>query len=317
MNRFIMVSLLLLTFAGLINAQDVPGVNVTPRGPGDLDVKEDQYSKLREKVTIDQKLGDSVPLDAPLLEHDGTPTSLGKILAGGKPVLLVPAYYRCRQQCNVVLMGIFDALKRVKFKPGQDFQVVVFSFDDEETPEIAGIKREEMMQVTGRPLKANSALQGVYDHRTVAEWHFTVAGKPVIEEVCSSIGYQFERDPRNGEVLHPAGVVFLTPEGKISHYRMGMNYAPWDLEKDLQLASDNGIGGVVDKLAFVCMKYDPHSGRYSVHVMRLVQAGAALTIVLLGGFIFGNRFFAGRVKARRSDSLFSKAKPVTDLGGAN
>ena len=54
MNRFIMVSLLLLTFAGLVNAQDVPGVNVTPRGPGDLDVKEDQYSKLREKVTIDQ-----------------------------------------------------------------------------------------------------------------------------------------------------------------------------------------------------------------------------------------------------------------------
>jgi cytochrome oxidase Cu insertion factor (SCO1/SenC/PrrC family) len=212
------------------------------------------------------------------------------------PVLLVPAYYRCRQQCNVVLMGIFDGLKRVKFKPGTDFEVVVFSFDEEESPEIAARKRDELMQVTGRPLKQNSVLQGVYDHRTVAEWNFTVAGKAAIDQICESIGYKFVRDPGNHELLHPAGVVFLTPEGVISHYRMGMNYAPWDLEKDLQLASDNGIGSLVDKLGFVCMKYDPQSGRYSVHVMRLIQAGAVVTILALGGFIFGNRFF-GRPKA--------------------
>lgn len=272
-------------------AQDAPALSKMPRGPGDLDLKEDQYSSLREKVTIDQRLGELVPLDAPLMEHDGSTTTLGKLLSLGKPVLLVPAYYRCRQQCNAVLLGVFDCLKRVKFKPGTDFQVVVFSFDEEETPEIAARKREEMMQVTGRPLKPNSVLQGVYDHRTVGEWHFTVAAKPVIDNLCGAVGYKFERDPRNNELLHPAGVVFLTPEGKISHYRMGMNYAPWDVEKDLQMASDNGIGGLVDKLGFVCMKYDPHSGRYSVHVMRLVQAGALVTILALGGFIFGNRFF--------------------------
>jgi len=272
-------------------AQDAPALSNIPRGPGELDVKEDQYSKLREQVTIDQRLGETVPLDAPLMAHDGSSTTLGKLLSAGKPVLLVPAYYRCRQQCNVVLMGIFDCLKRVKFKPGTDFQVVVFSFDEEESPEIAARKREEMMQVTGRPLKPNSVLQGVYDHRTVAEWHFMVAAKPVIDQICGAIGYKFVRDTRNNELLHPAGVVFLTPEGKISHYRMGMNYAPWDVEKDLQLASDNAIGGLVDKLGFVCMRYDPHSGRYSVHVMRLVQAGAVVTILALGGFIFGNRFF--------------------------
>ena len=277
-------------------AQDAPAISAVPRGPGDLDVKEDQYSKLREKVGIDQGLGEKVPLDAPLMTHDGGTTTLGKLLSKGKPVLLVPAYYRCRQQCNVVLMGIFDGLKRVKFKPGTDFEVVVFSFDEEESPEIAARKRDELMQVTGRPLKQNSVLQGVYDHRTVAEWNFTVAGKGAIDQICESIGYKFVRDPGNHELLHPAGVVFLTPEGVISHYRMGMNYAPWDLEKDLQLASDNGIGNLVDKLGFVCMKYDPHSGRYSVHVMRLIQAGAVVTILALGGFIFGNRFF-GRPKA--------------------
>lgn len=274
-------------------AQDAPGISTVPRGPGDLDVKENQYSKLREKVTIDQRLGETPPLDAPMMEHDGSSTSLRKLLSAGKPVILVPAYYRCRQQCNAVLLGVFDGLKRVKFKPGTDFQVVVFSFDEEESPEIATKKREEMMSVTGRPLKPNSALQGVFDHRTVADWHFTVAAKPVIDQICESIGYKFVRDPANGELLHPAGVVFLTPEGKISHYRMGMNYAPWDLEKDLQMASDNQIGGLVDKLGFVCMKYDPHSGRYSVHVMRLVQAGAVVTVLALGGFIFGNRFFGG------------------------
>jgi hypothetical protein len=52
---------------------------------------------------------------------------------------------------------------------------------------------------------------------------------------------------------------------------------------------------MVDKLAFVCMKYDPHSGQYSIAVIRLVQVGAIITIIALAFIIFGNRLFGRKL----------------------
>lgn len=283
-----MLALAWLVQTGL--GDDTPGITLIPRGPGEMTVKENRYTRLREKATIDQQLGAQVSPDTNFLDHEGKPVRLGDI-PKGKPVLLVPAYYRCRLQCNMVLMGVFDAMKKVKFKPGQDFEVVVFSFDREEGPQDAARKRGELMETTGRPVKKGSFLDGKFDHRTVADWHFLVAGEDAITKVCDTIGYRFIRDEQTGDILHGMGICFLTPDLKVSHYRMGMSYPPFDVQKDLQMASENGIGTVVDKLAFVCMKYDPHSGQYSWAVIRLVQAGAVATIIALALIIFGNKLF--------------------------
>lgn len=291
------VLLVMMALAGLVQTSpcdDTPGISVLPRGPGDVQVKENRYTKLKEQATIDQQLGSQVPADLQFLDYEGKPITLGDI-PKGKPVLLVPAYYRCRLQCNMVLAGVFDTLKRVKFKPGVDFEVVVFSFDREEGPADAARKRGELMETTGRPVKKGSFLDGRFDHRTVADWRFLVAGEEAINRLCDSIGYRFVLDPDTGEILHGMGIVFLTPDLKVSHYRMGMNYQPFNVEKDLQMASENGIGTMVDKLAFVCMKYDPHSGQYSIAVIRLVQVGAIITIIALAFIIFGNRFFGRKL----------------------
>lgn len=289
--------LVLLALVGLVHSSsgsDTPGITIIPRGPGDVQVKENRYTKLKEQATVDQQLGAQVSPDLKFLDYEGKPITLGDI-PKGKPVLLVPAYYRCRLQCNMVLAGVFDALKRVKFKPGIDFEVVVFSFDREEGPADAARKRGELMETTGRPVKKGSFLDGRFDHRTVADWRFLVGGEDAINQLCDSIGYRFVRDAETGEILHGMSIVFLTPELKVSHYRMGMNYQPFNVERDLQMASENGIGTMVDKLAFVCMKYDPHSGQYSLAVIRLVQAGAVVTIIALAFIIFGNRLFGRKL----------------------
>lgn len=280
------------------HGDDTPGITLIPRGPGEITVKENRYTKLREKATIDQQLGAQLSPDINFLDHEGKPVRLGDI-AKGRPVLLVPAYYRCRLQCNMVLMGVFDAMKKVKFKPGEDFEIVVFSFDREEGPQDAARKRGELMETTGRPVKKGSFLEGKFDHRTVANWHFLVGGEDAINKVCDTIGYRFIRDAETGDILHGMGICFLTPDLKISHYRMGMNYPPFDVQKDLQLASENGIGTLVDKLAFVCMKYDPHSGQYSWAVIRLVQAAAVVTIIALAFIIFGNMLLGRKADPAR------------------
>ena len=291
----------LLVLAWLVTTgrgDNTPGITLVPRGPGEITVKENRYTKLKEKATIDQQLGAQVSPDINFLNHEGKPVRLGDI-SKGKPILLVPAYYRCRMQCNMVLMGVFDAMKKVKFKPGEDFEIVVFSFDREEGPQDAARKRGELMETTGRPVKKGSFLDGKFDHRTVANWHFLVGGEDAINKVCDTIGYRFIRDSETGDILHGMCICFLTPELKVSHYRMGMNYPPFDVQKDLQMASENGIGTLVDKLAFVCMKYDPHSGQYSWAVIRLVQAGAVVTIIALAFIIFGNMLLGRKADPAR------------------
>jgi protein SCO1/2 len=277
---------------------DTPGISLIPRGPGEMTVRENRYTKLKEKATIDQQLGAQLPAELNFLDHEGKPVRLGDIPAG-KPVLLVPAYYRCRMQCNMVLSGVFDSLKKVKFKPGNDFEVVIFSIDREEGPQDAARKRGELLETTGRPPKKGSFLEGKFDHRTVADWRFLVGGEDAINKVCDAIGYRYIRDAETGDILHGMGICFLTPELKVSHYRMGMNYPPFDVQKDLQMASQNQIGSLVDKLAFVCMKYDPHSGQYSWAVIRLVQAAAVVTIIALAFIIFGNRLIGRKAEPAR------------------
>jgi protein SCO1/2 len=77
----------------------------------------------------------------------------------------------------------------------------------------------------------------------------------------------------------------LTPEGRISHYLFGVEYAPKDLRLALVDAAGGRIGTPVDQLLLYCYQYDPQTGRYSAAILNLVRAGGALTVLGLGAFI--------------------------------
>jgi protein SCO1 len=80
--------------------------------------------------------------------------------------------------------------------------------------------------------------------------------------------------------------MILTPDGKLSRYFYGINYAPSDLRYGLEDASAGRIGSpVVQQLRLLCFGYDPAKGKYTLAVLRLVQLGGVLTIVLLGGYM--------------------------------
>ena len=48
---------------------------------------------------------------------------------------------------------------------------------------------------------------------------------------------------------------------------------------------DQKIGNVVDQLLLLCFHYDPKAGRYTATVRNLVRGGAAITLLLLAGFV--------------------------------
>jgi protein SCO1/2 len=91
-------------------------------------------------VGITQRLGERVPLDIPFRDESGRRVALGDC-TGGKPTILVLAYYRCPMLCTEVLNGLLDVLRAMPADVGSNFNVVVMSFDPRERPPLAAVKK--------------------------------------------------------------------------------------------------------------------------------------------------------------------------------
>ena len=73
------------------HGDDTPGITLIPRGPGEITVKENRYTKLREKATIDQQLGAQLSPDINFLDHEGKPVALMEAMALGLPSVVTPS----------------------------------------------------------------------------------------------------------------------------------------------------------------------------------------------------------------------------------
>lgn len=261
MNRPIGLTLSALLLATAGAAQTRP-TSVVPDNvmPGPL-----------KAVHYDQRLGEQVPLELPFRDDAGRPVKLGDYL-GSRPAVLILAYYRCPMLCDMVMQAAERGLKPLSLDPGKDFDVIVASIDPTDTPERAAMKKRDLVQRYGRP-------------GTEGGWHFLTGPPPSIERLANAVGFQYVYDKEKGQFAHAAGIVILTPEGKVSRYLFGIEYPPRDLRLALVEASGNKIGGIVDEVLLYCFHYDPTVGRYSAVTLRIVRGGAALFAVGLVLFI--------------------------------
>ena len=63
-----------------------------------------------QQVGIDQRLGQTVPMDLMFRDGAGKPVKLGD-LVGGKPTVLALVYYDCPMLCTLVLDGMVRSLR--------------------------------------------------------------------------------------------------------------------------------------------------------------------------------------------------------------
>ncbi len=226
---------------------------------------------LLAKVGIDQKLDAQVPLDLAFVDEQARPVTLARYF-GRRPVVLALVYYECPMLCTQVLNGLVSALDVLSFDAGRDFDVLVVSFDPGETPGLARAKKAAYLERYGRP-------------GTEEGWHFLTGRQESIARLTGAVGFRYAYDERTDQFAHAAAIVVLTPEGRVSRYFYGIEYAPRDLRLGLVEASQGRIGTVVDQALLLCYHYDPAQGKYGVVVMNLVRLGGAVTLVLVGGFL--------------------------------
>ena len=144
-------------------------------------------------------------------------------LFGRRPVILAPVYYRCPLLCNQLLNGLTRSLKPVSLDAGKDFDVVAFSINPDETPELAGPKKAAYLERYDRP-------------GSEAGWHFLTGDQASITALARPIGFRYTYNPATKLYAHAAGVVIVTPDGRIARYFYGIDFPPKELETELERA---------------------------------------------------------------------------------
>jgi protein SCO1/2 len=222
-------------------------------------------------VGWEQRIGAKLPLDVALRDEAGREVRLADYF-GRRPVVLAFVYYECPMLCTLALNGLVSAMGVLSFDPGREYEVVTVSFDPEDTPELAAAKKQAYLNRLRRP----GAESG---------WHFLTASGASVARLTQAAGFRYAWDEPTRQFAHPAGIVVATPEGTLSHYLFGIEYAPRDLRYALVEASAGRLGSPLDQVVLYCYSYDPATGRYGVVIMRVVRVAGAVTVLALGGFI--------------------------------
>ena len=255
--------LILLAFCVSASAQRMsqgimsPPANVRPPG--------------LKNVAIEQKLGEQVPSDLAFRDETGKPVKLGDYF-GKKPLILNLVYFRCPMLCPEVLNSLESSLRVLKFDVGKEFEVLTVSFDPGDMPEQASVKKAEIL----KRYKRAGAEQG---------WHFLTGQQSSIDELTTAVGFGYQFNAQNQQFAHAATIVVLTPEGKVSQYFYGVDYAPKDLRFSLIQSSGNKIGNVVDQVLLYCYHYDPATGKYGAIISRVLKISGLATMLVIGVLI--------------------------------
>jgi protein SCO1/2 len=190
--------------------------------------------------------------------------------------------------CNQVLNGLTGALKGINLEAGKDFDVVAISFDARENDKVALAKNKKASYVEryGRQGAENG-------------FHFLTGTQASIDAVTGAAGFHYKWDEKSEQFAHAAGVMITTPEGKLSRYLYGIDYAPKDIKFGLMDSSANKIGSTSEQLLLYCYHYDPATGKYGFAILRVIRLGGIATVLGLGAMMF---VFWRRNKKKTVDS---------------
>ena len=204
-------------------------------------------------------LGDRAA-DVPVTTEHGQST-LATLMAD-KPTLLMLAYYGCGHSCPVTLKN----LGRLEIGAApEEFKVLILSFDPLDTLDTMGA--------------AQTALGEVPDN-----WTFGLLDEAASRRLADSVGFRFFFSERDQVFVHPAVLVFLSPESEVMRYLFGAQPRARDIELALVESRNRTprLGEVVDMFKLSCFQFDASRSRYVLHPT-VIFGGAGIAMLGLVG----------------------------------
>ena len=281
--RAIVLSIVLVCLCGASLAQKSEHYNSPLYSPKTYDPSVTVSNGLPEQlklIGIEQRLGEQLPFDATFKNEQGNAVRLGDYFKSGRPAILALVYYECPMLCNQVLNGLTGSLKGISLDPGKDYDVVAISFDARENDksDLAANKKASYTERFGRP-------------GTEGGWHFLTGDQNAIDAITKAAGFSYEWDAKSNQFAHASGVMVVTPDGKLSRYFYGIDYAPKDLKFGLIESADKKIGTASDQLLLYCYHYDPATGKYGLAILSVMRIVSVVMLIGMAatGFVFWRR----------------------------
>jgi len=247
-------------------AQMPPGGLMQPSAPKNVLPSE------LEAVQVKEHLGEMLPLDVVLTDHEGRQVKLGDYFGKGRPVIVNLGYYGCPMLCGLVLNGLTKGLKGLPYLPGREFDVVSVTIDPHEDTALAKKKRESILEELGK-------------EGAGAGWSFNTASEAEIKRLADAVGFGYRWDEKSKQWAHAAMIVVASPEGKIARYLYGIEFDTKNLKLSLLDASEGKVGSTVDRILLYCFHYDTESKGYVLFARNFMKLGGAVTLVVLGAFL--------------------------------
>jgi protein SCO1/2 len=240
-------------------------------------------------IGIDEKGGATLPLNTVFKDEKGQVVSLNDYFHHDRPVILQLSYFGCPMLCGLVSNGMVDSLNDLKLTMGKDYDVINVSFDPSETPALANLKKQSFLSAYNRPAGA-------------ASWHFLTGTQQSIDTLTQAVGFQYKWIEAKHQFSHPAALILLSPEGKITRYLYGVKYDPRTLRLSLVEASNGKVGTTLDRVILTCFHYDAYAGKYNVVAMNVMRLGGVTTVLILSCVISGWLIKERRTRARASEA---------------
>ncbi len=218
------------------------------------------------KIQEDPFLGTRVP-DIVFRDEEGRASTLQFL--GGKPLILVLVFYECTTICTVLADGLSEALQGVRdLRAGRDFNVLVLSFNDMDTPESARKYRE--------------LLQGRVGQENMESWIFATAVEDEITKLTKALGYPVVFVQKDQVFIHPPVFIFLSPTRQVVRYLKEARPQAADVRLALLEATDHKIRKLplTTIVTLFFHRYDAHNGRYEVDQVKVMAMTFGISLAV-------------------------------------
>ena len=216
-------------------------------------------------AALEEHRGAKLPLNLLFNDEHGTPVPLTKLIT--TPTIILPVYYSCSNVCYNLQQGLARSLTQIKSRPGVDYRVISFSFDDRETPELAAKFKRVYLTSMHTPFPEDG-------------WRFLTGDASSINALTEALGYRFQR--RGHDFLHPVAAMIVSADGTIVRYLYGTSFLPKDLALALIEARDGTSGTSIRKMMEYCFSFDPQKNSYAFNLLRV---SATAIILCVGSFV--------------------------------
>lgn len=239
------------------------------------------FAQKKIEVGIDEKLGNTLPLDLSFQTSEGKTVTLKDII--NKPTLIALVYYECPGVCNPMQNELAWTIDKLQLEPGKDFQVVSISFDFTETPEVAAKWKRNYLMTIKRKFDPSN-------------WLFLTGDSISVHKLTEACGFYFK--PVDKQFVHAATLVTVSPKGKISRYLFGTDFNPFDVKMALLEAESGKTNPTITKVLQYCFSYDPQGRQYTLNVTRIIG-----TVMLIGVGIFMSVLFFKKKKVNKNEGV--------------